>query len=53
VENTYTMGEHAIDWIMDGDGSTPEERLRPLLVTKDNVDRPEVQHWLDIYSKKE
>lgn len=46
AENTYAMGYEAVQWIArarQGDTSPMEIRLKPMLVTRDNVDSPAVQ----------
>ena len=51
VENTYEMGYRALDLIKAAARGTvlsAEVRLKPLLVTRNNVDQPEVQQMLSM-----
>ena len=54
IENTFAMGYQAIQWITKaGVHANSEVRLEPLLVTKENLQRSDVQQMLAFYWKQE
>ena len=54
IENTFAMGFDAVRWIMHAQPAGNDEVLvKPLLVTKENLDRDDVRQMLSLFRKQE